>query len=65
MAKSGGDTKTIKSAEDLDVMDVVKMLLNKYPVYTMCFVCLALYGLSMILFFQRDKETQDSEPWVE
>ena len=53
MAKSGGDTKTIKSADDLDVMDVVKMLLNKYPVYTMCFVCLALYGLSMILFFQR------------
>lgn len=41
------------------------MLFNKYPVYTMCFVCLALYGLSMMLFFQRDKETQESEPWVE
>lgn len=41
----------MKSADDLDLVDVVKMLLNKYPTYSICFVCLALYGLSMILFF--------------
>lgn len=54
MSKAGGGGSkgaAVKSADDLDIGDLVKMLLNKYPTYTFCFVCLALYGLSMILFF--------------
>lgn len=48
MSKASGNTGM---PADVDSMDAIKMLLYKHPVYTLCFVCLALYGLSMMLFF--------------
>ena len=36
-----------------DSMEVIMMLFNKHPVYFLAFFGLALYGLSMVIFFQR------------
>lgn len=47
MSKASGKAEM----PDVDAIDAIKMLLYKHPVYTLCFVCLALYGLSMMLFF--------------
>jgi hypothetical protein len=41
-------------------MSLLLMLAKKQPVFTTCFVCLALYGLSMMFFLNRD----ENESWV-
>ena len=49
MSKGG----TAGQAPDVDSMDAIKMLLQKHPVYAVCILCLALYGLSMLCFVAR------------
>jgi hypothetical protein len=39
-------------------------MLQKHPVYSVAFGCLALYGLSMVAFFMRD-EDEEKETWVD
>ena len=36
-----------------DSMEAIKLLVNNHPVFSLCFVCLALYGVSMMLFYTR------------
>jgi hypothetical protein len=43
-----------KEKKELDSsMDAIQILLKKNPVFSLCFVCLALYGVSMIVFYSR------------
>jgi hypothetical protein len=34
-------------------LQLVVLLLKKHPIYTLAFIALALYGLSMVIFFYR------------
>lgn len=35
------------------MFEILTLLIKKQPVFATCFVALAIYGFSMIMFFQR------------
>jgi hypothetical protein len=42
-----------KAGDDIGAGDAIMLLLNKHPIVSICIGCLALYGISMLLFIQR------------
>jgi hypothetical protein len=45
--------------------EVILLLLKKHPIVSLCVGCLALYGVSMLLFMQRDENSGNRKTWVE
>ena len=46
-------TQSSQQAPTDDIVALLTVIAKKQPVFTTCFVCLALYGLSMMFFFNR------------
>jgi len=59
--------KGSKGSVDLDAStsDVIMILLRKNPIFFVCFAGLALYGLSMLFFYQRDVEEDEKPKWID
>jgi hypothetical protein len=54
-----------KSANDIDAGEAIMLLLKKHPIVSLCVGCLALYGVSMLFFMQRDENSDNRKTWVE
>lgn len=49
--------------DELEAVDLLKVLLDKQPFQFVSFVCLALYGLSMLFYFDRYKRMFNQISW--
>lgn len=54
-----------KAGDDIGAGDAIMLLLNKHPIVSICIGCLALYGVSMLLFIQRDEDNEKRKAWIE
>lgn len=50
--------------KDDSTQEVLMLLLKKNPIFFICFAGLAIYGLSMLFFVQRDDDNAE-EKWID